>query len=146
MTSAERIPEAKEEHPSLTRLKSRLASFGFACLATEWKGHQSAYTFVCLHGHAFQRNAAAMNYGTAPPPCPACERGATYKRLLVLAGWRGGKCLETEFLGSQTLHRMLCSAGHEWQALGARLLRGQWCPICANEARASRRRVGRTKR
>ena len=144
MTSGERIPEAPEEHPSLTRLKNRLASFGFACLATEWKGQQAAYTFVCPLGHAFQRNAGAMNYGTSSPLCPACERAASYKRLLVLAGWRGGKCLETDFLGSQTLHRMRCAKGHEWQALGARLLTGHWCPLCAKETPVSRRRARKT--
>ena len=146
MASDERFTEAPEEHPSLTRLKSRLALVGFACLATEWKGQQAAYTFVCSHGHVFKRNAGAMNHGTAAPSCPACELASSYKRLVVLAGWRGGKCLETEFLGSQTLHRMLCSEGHEWQALAGRLLTGRWCPTCAHEARASRRRVGNTNR
>lgn len=135
--------ESAEEPTALSLLKERAERLGFTCISTHWQGPYALYAFVCPAGHALQRTAKGWLYGGRPAPCSDCARVATFKRLQTLASWKGGVCLETEFLGAQAHHRMRCAKGHEWQAEGRKLLAGNWCPICTGSALATRRTARR---
>ena len=128
-------------HPTLQRLKEQAKRFGFTCDSTQWLGPRVLYDFVCHAGHALQRTAEGMLYGRLPARCPHCERAAIYKRLQILASWKGGTCLEEDFLGAKVVHRMRCAQGHEWRAVGSKLLAGNWCPTCVSAALAATRRT-----
>lgn len=131
--------DSVHEHPALARLKAHVRKFGCTCTSTEWLGHEASYAFVCSKGHAFQRTAGTMLYGKPSAPCPECTRQALYKRLQILANWKGGTCLETDYLGPQAMHRMRCANAHEWQADGRSLLAGSWCPTCASAGLTAKR-------
>ncbi|MCK4139995.1 hypothetical protein HFK85_21860 [Ralstonia pseudosolanacearum] len=129
------------EHPSLTRIRDRAAQLGFTCQETEWKGYHAVYAFTCSVGHQFERYATSLVYKDNPAPCPHCEHTALRERILDMAAERGGVCLDDDYLGPEVRHRMRCQHGHEWQALGRKLLEGSWCHSCARETINAKRRA-----
>lgn len=134
--------EASKENRAFSRLKAQATRFGFLCVSTQWQGHYAQYDFVCAQGHAVQRTAGALLYGKSSVAlCPDCTRSGTYKRLQILANWKGGICLEADYLGAKVMHRMRCGNEHDWQAEGHKLLAGNWCPICMRAAAAVKRRI-----
>lgn len=48
-----------------------------------------------------------------------------------LAEQRGGVCLSTNYVNSNTKLRWRCAEGHEWEAVPGSIQQGSWCPICA---------------
>ncbi len=48
-----------------------------------------------------------------------------------IAKERDGKCLSTEYIGSDSLLNWQCKEGHQWGARPANVKRGTWCPACA---------------
>ncbi|AKZ26239.1 hypothetical protein ACH51_07695 [Ralstonia solanacearum] len=141
MTAKSARPQAHQDHPSLARIRERAAQLGFTCLESEWKGYHVAYAFTCLAGHTFSRQAASVLYVKPPAPCPHCEREALRQRFLAMATERGGICLENDYLGPEVRHRMRCQHGHEWLALGRKLLEGNWCHTCARETITAKARA-----
>jgi len=54
--------------------------------------------------------------------------------MCELARVKGGVCLSSEYLGTDTKLTWRCSAGHVWEARPAKIKRGQWCRHCAGLA------------
>ena len=123
------------------RIHERAAQLGFTCLEMEWKGYQAAYRFTCAMGHRFERYASTLVYKKNPAPCPHCEHEALRQRILQHAAERGGVCLDDDYLGPDVYHRMRCRHGHEWQALGRKLLEGSWCHTCAKDTTTAKLRA-----
>lgn len=61
----------------------------------------------------------------------APEGSYTIKDMQELAGFRGGKCLSTEYVEIKTKLKWRCAVGHEWLATTKLLKTGHWCPECA---------------
>lgn len=55
----------------------------------------------------------------------------TIETLKELAISRGGKCLSTEYINSQTPVEWECKKGHKWFAKPAKVKFGTWCKDCA---------------
>jgi hypothetical protein len=59
------------------------------------------------------------------------RRQANFGRVIALAKKRGGACLSTTYVDSQTKLRWRCREGHEWEAVPVSISNGTWCPTCA---------------
>ncbi|KSJ07494.1 hypothetical protein AO994_22275 [Pseudomonas aeruginosa] len=57
------------------------------------------------------------------------------QQLEAQAARHGGECLVDRFAGLNWRYSFRCRQGHEWKAMGAAVLRGSWCPVCAREQR-----------
>ena len=44
---------------------------------------------------------------------------------------KGGRCLSTEYINSQTKYEWECKEGHKWVAMASNIQFGSWCPYCA---------------
>ncbi|WP_322552811.1 zinc-ribbon domain-containing protein [Priestia megaterium] len=62
------------------------------------------------------------------------------KEMRSIAISRKGKCLSDIYLGSKTNLSWKCEKGHIWVATPNNIKRGKWCPTCAIEKNASKRR------
>lgn len=131
----------------LERLKSLVAKAGIACLDDMWRGYKATYVFRCSEGHTWRRLPKHLSTN---PGCPVCcqlsrqqkRRFEGLDRLRQAAKVRGGECLSHSYLGTAQRYRFRCAAGHEWLAAGADILsKGQWCGICANQAKRERYRL-----
>jgi hypothetical protein len=64
------------------------------------------------------------------------------QKLRELAKARGGDCLSTIYLGRKAKLEWVCKEGHTWEAMPDSILRGTWCPVCANVQRIIKQRSG----
>ncbi len=123
----------------LDQMREVAASRGGECLAIEYHGVSQNYTFCCSQGHQWNTKGASILRGTWCPFCTnrrvndASWQSRGMKRLQAAALNKAGVCLCTTFLGTATRYRFRCHIGHEWKALGYKILRGGWCPTCATE-------------
>lgn len=59
----------------------------------------------------------------------------TIQHMQKLASRRGGKCLSTSYVNTDTKLSWQCADGHVWENTPAHIKRGQWCPICRGVAK-----------
>ena len=116
----------------LLELQQLAAERGGECLATEYLGSQSKLPFRCKVGHEW--DAQPANVRNSGHWCPYCSRNRIENPLLELqqlAAERGGECLATEYLGSQSKLPFRCKVGHEWDVSPNSLINlNSWCPYC----------------
>lgn len=55
----------------------------------------------------------------------------------ALAAARGGKCLSSEYVNTDTALTWQCAKGHTWENRPAKIKKGQWCPECAGKKQRS---------
>ena len=55
----------------------------------------------------------------------------TIEEMQRIAAERGGKCLSSKYINSNTKLQWQCKEGHEWEAIPASVKRGHWCPFCS---------------
>lgn len=88
------------------------------------------HRFCCAHGHEWQRRGSHVLRSARCPTCARLRKVVEYRlqdgleRLQRKAAERGGNCLSEVYEGSAAMYRMRCAQGHEWMAVGKRLLRG----------------------
>lgn len=122
---------------SLARLREVAAERGGQCLATAYTGSNHPYRFRCAAGHEWEALGGDVLRRTWCPECARLRKVEDYRhedgleRLRRKAAAQGGRCLSETYLGGRIQYRFRCSRGHEWDALGKRILRGAWCLTCA---------------
>lgn len=59
----------------------------------------------------------------------------TIAEMTDIAHKRGGTCLSTEYVNSDTKLKWQCKNGHIWEAIPYSVKSGTWCMICSGKAR-----------
>lgn len=104
-------------------------------LDTVWAGSNHKYNIRCEFNHLFKtshQSVVGQNTwcpfccGHAPISLDICKKYAKEK---------GGECISTEYINSQTRLRWRCKDGHEWNAVWNSIQRGTWCPVCSTKRR-----------
>jgi hypothetical protein len=62
-------------------------------------------------------------------------------KLMQIAESKGGACLSDFYKSSNIKLTFRCKLLHEWTASPNKILMGRWCPQCAKETRAKKRRL-----
>ena len=84
-------------------------------------------SFRCAAGHEFIATNPTRSW------CPMCDRRGTrltLEELQSMAARRGGACLSSEYVDSQTHMEWECDKGHRWSTIPAVIRRGGWCKEC----------------
>jgi len=63
------------------------------------------------------------------------ESSESLRALMLVAEKKGGRCLETAYMGSKVGHRFECNKGHVWTAQPYEVRKGAWCFRCFHKAR-----------
>lgn len=111
-----------------------------ALLETEYRGPKGSHKVRCAKGHEWDLTPHQLLRGSW---CAVCDgqrlsynndqnHDAYLKRYQDLATSRGGALLSPEYLGSGTRLKWKCSDGHTWEQKPSHVLKGTWCPECAN--------------
>ena len=122
----------------LELLQRRAAERRGVCLSTAYHGMKEYYSFQCAHGHQWKAEGAEVARGAWCRHCVNEEKRLSYRltdglqRLHKAANAKGGICLSAKYTGANTHYRFRCRDGHEWEAVGKRILRASWCPYCVN--------------
>jgi len=124
----------------LLRLQALAVQHGGICLSTAYTKSHDMYRFRCKVGHEWEGKGAYVLKGQW---CDACVRGGKrlgIERMHEIAHERGGLCLSTEYMNNKTKLHWQCHRGHVWAARPACIVRGNWCPDCARQARITNRK------
>ena len=112
------------------------ATKGGKCLSEQYQNLQGRLRWSCAKGHEWE--ASANDVRNKGSWCPYCARVARLdlKTMRVMAEKRGGQCLSTEYINSETKLHWRCAKGHEWASAPSTMRhRGTWCPYCAGKGR-----------
>ena len=113
----------------LQRLHEASQQAGFTCLTAEWTSTSGNYALQCARGHQIVR--VGTNILRFTPVCEQCRDQNRLELLHKIARSKGGRCLETTYLGA-THHRFVCAKGHEWKGQPSDVINsGRWCRRCA---------------
>jgi hypothetical protein len=120
----------------MQRLRAAAQARGGMCLSTNYTKLTDRYRFRCEQGHEWETVGREVVRGTWCGACANARKADTYRhengleKLHQCADRHGGVCLASQYEGSKAYYRFRCGEGHEWQAQGAAIFRGTWCPQC----------------
>ena len=122
-------PNRRPASTGLDWLYAAARQVGIECLDNEWRGKDAHYRLRCAHGHEFMRAPSTLSIMSII--CPECRDNARLARIQAVAAQRGGRCLETRYLGKSARYRFVCAEGHPWAALPGSIVHAKaWCPRC----------------
>jgi len=107
------------------------------CLSSSYVNNTSKLKWKCNKGHIWDASWKSVNQGNWCPEC-GIKRSHDLQRLDIsychkIAVTRGGECLSTEYLNTETKYKWKCSKGHIWSATyDAVANAGSWCSKCSN--------------
>lgn len=119
---------------ALIKLQDTARLRGGECLSGHYDGVLKKLRWQCVKGHEWLASPATIRRGSWCPECAKKIKGP--KRLglgscIDAAKKRGGECLSTEYVNTDTKLRWRCAEGHEWDAIPDSVVRrGTWCPRC----------------
>lgn len=123
----------------MKRMQAAARARGGKCLATSYTKLGDRYRFRCSDGHEWETVGFEVVRGAWCRLCANREKSEAYRRtdglqaMQAQAVKRGGVCLATEYVGNDAYYRFRCEHDHEWEATGAKIFRGSWCPRCQNQ-------------
>lgn len=127
----ERIGDGNRKH-SIESMSSLASSKGGRFLSQDFMSVNLRYEWECQCGHRWLATPSDVMKGTWCPKCSVDARRGTLEQMHVIAKSRGGLCLSTTYVDSQTKLRWRCAHGHEWEARPDNVKnRHSWCPECA---------------
>ena len=132
---------------SIKDLQDLASKFGGQCLSDHFLGMGIKHLWRCAEGHQWE--AIPQNIKTLGRWCPVCGRAKSAKNrrrhtlqdMQNLARSFGGVCLSPKFESVIKKLTWQCSEGHIWEADPHHVRNGTWCPICAQKARAEKRKT-----
>jgi hypothetical protein len=119
---------------------------GGQVLSRAYLGDLTKLRFRCAEGHEWRQAPGGVQQGKWCAVCgrartAAARKAPTIARFYTLVTRRGGVVRSPRYVNGRTKLRLRCREGHEWEAMPASILRGTWCPTCANpERQAGRKR------
>ncbi len=133
---------AKKIKYSIENLMQFAEAKGGKCLSTKYITTKQKYEWQCSKGHRWPAAWEKIKFGRWCPICGreksiASRRKYSLADLEKVAANKEGKILSDTYYGYHEKHRWECVYGHQWEAKPASVLRGSWCPVCANVVRRS---------
>jgi hypothetical protein len=126
LTDAYATPRAQAMLEGVRKIAQRR---GGLCCSTQYAGDNIKLEWECAAGHRWKAVPSSVKQGSWCPYCAGTMRG-TLTELQRVAEARGGRCLATRYVNTQTKVSWECDKGHRWQALPTHVKRGSWCPYC----------------
>ena len=102
------------------------------CISKEYKNNKQKLIWQCEFGHQWNASVHDIQGGCW---CPTCNRPQRISLDICqqLASEKGGYCLSTEYINSQSKMLWKCNCGHEWWARTDDIKNSKsWCPQCVN--------------
>ncbi|WP_420865041.1 zinc-ribbon domain-containing protein [Pseudomonas chlororaphis] len=104
---------------------------GGECLSTRYINGVTPLTWRCAEGHIWDAGPANILQGVWCRQCYHNSMRGDITAMRTLARARGGQCLSTHYVDSQTKLQWMCSIGHTWEAIPNSIKQGRWCPLCS---------------
>lgn len=118
---------------SIEEMQNIAKSKNGKCLSEKYINAQTKLLWECSEGHRWENRPQKIKAGQW---CPYCAEKAPLNLIDLneIAKQKGGRCLSTEYINSQTHLIWECAEGHQWKTTARTIKHGAWCPYCANRA------------
>ncbi len=126
-------PYCAGRYPSFEDLKEIAKNRGGRCLSKLYVNCKTKLQWECAKGHQWEAVASSIKQGHWCPHCAGMARG-TLEEMQGIAQERGGKCLSTEYISSDSKLLFECAAGHHWEARPGAIKLGSWCSKCVGNS------------
>lgn len=111
------------------------------CLSIKYLGALNKLKWKCKNGHIWEATPCCIrNNGSWCHLCSVESRKSSIEDMQKLAKDKNGKCLSNIYINSNEKLEWECASGHKWKAKSNDIVTGYWCPKCAIENRAIKRR------
>ena len=108
---------------------------GGKCLSKKYINVDTKLKWECDKGHQWESIPYLVKNGSWCPKCASDNRAdsqrASIQDIHELAKSRGGKCLSTKYINSQSVLKWECHNGHQWKSNANNIKQGKWCPKCS---------------
>lgn len=124
----------KRKKLTIEIMRDVAAQRGGICLSNRYVKYVTKLLWQCAKGHTWEATPQSIKHGTW---CPTCthNKKLTLEEMQKRAVKRGGKCLSTRYINSDTKLEWECAKGHRWNTTPSSIHRGTWCPFCAGLAK-----------
>ncbi len=102
-------------------------------LTSQYQTTKTKIRVRCGLGHTWQTTFDNIRRGHWCPRCAVKASSLEMADIQKSAKAKGGKCLSTEYMGSQRKHLWQCGSGHRWETTPASVRQGKWCPVCSGK-------------
>ena len=121
----------KKKMFTIENLQKYASNYNGECLSTEYKRSDTNYEWICENKHTFTKNWSNIRRGKRKVFCLQCTL-PSIQNLQQLAITKGGKCLSSEYINSNTKYDWECEQGHQWKAawINVGYKNATWCPDC----------------
>lgn len=114
---------------SLKDAKELAKTFSGQCLSNEYVNNNTKMLWQCSEGHKFEARYREVQSGQW---CRYCSKGQlTYEEFGELVDTMEGEIVSCDYKNRDSLVKLRCNEGHEWETKVGNILRGYWCPRCA---------------
>jgi len=103
---------------------------GGKCLSTKYVNFSTKLKWKCARGHTWKAKPYEIKEGKWCLKCYHLDQRLTIEEMHTLAKKRGGKCLSTKYVNTDTKLKWQCSEGHTWYAIPSSIKQGSWCAKC----------------
>ncbi len=135
---------ADTQRGSIQEMQEIAQQRGGTCLSPEYINAHTKLKWQCQEGHMWENTPAHIKSGQWCPRCAAqknaLERRLTIEEMQEIARQRGGTCLSTQYVNISTKLKWQCKEGHIWEAVPNTIRKGHWCPKCARQETANKRK------
>lgn len=115
------------------------------CLSIKYINRLTKLTWQCDKKHIWTSTpAVVIKDGCWCPICATKIKSERMKEhahdisiMQQAAAKRGGKCLADTYTTGRLKIKWACAQEHTWEATGQSILKGSWCPFCAQEDNVS---------
>jgi hypothetical protein len=117
---------------SIENMREIARKRGGECLSLKYVNTDTPLLWRCAKGHEWLNRPAKIKKGQWCRTCKGLDTGSIAD-MQILAEDRGGICLSTQYVNSQTPLEWECKLGHRWGARPGNIKTGNWCPECAGK-------------
>ncbi|WP_157378867.1 hypothetical protein [Burkholderia ubonensis] len=122
---------------TIDEMRALAASRGGECLSETYDNQLRQLRWRCARGHEWESPAITAKKHW----CQRCFREGRrlgIDKMRDIAAQRGGHCLSAKYVSTHHPLEWQCRLGHVWSTKPQVILRGHWCPQCANLERSTR--------
>lgn len=133
-------PKADRKQLSIQKMLAVANAYGGECLSEKYVNDTTPLLWTCDNEHQWSATPNRIKNGGWCPECASNKKGS-FAQITQLVLSRGGKCHSDSYVNNYTKVELECEHKHRFTTTVKSLKRGSWCPQCAIEERARKKRL-----
>lgn len=133
-------PKTGRKELSIQLMLAVANSKGGECLSTEYLNNATPLLWRCANGHEWKATPNRIKNGSWCPTCSGRIK-STFEEIVQCIEQRGGKCFSKSYDNNHSKIAIECDYKHKFTTTVKSIKIGGWCPQCAIDERARKKRL-----